>query len=98
MKLASHYNKASVNYQCFHFYWFSGIIYFFTINHIARRQLDNDLSEEIEEVLEYININHHLPKAVDFDEDVTTFTKTDLKTFNTKFFDTPYINPKEKKD
>ena len=96
MKLASHYNKASIIVSV-SILLVSGIIYFFTINHIARQQLDNDLSEEIEEVLEYINVNHHLPKAVDFDEDVTTFTKTNLKNFDTRFFDTPYINPKEKR-
>ena len=38
-----------------------------------------------------------MPRPIDFDEDVTTFTKTNAAAFGTNFFDTPSTNPKEKK-
>jgi signal transduction histidine kinase len=72
-------------------------IYFFAINYIAKTQLDNNLAEEIEEVEEYVAANHQLPKQVDFDEDQTSFIKTDQKNFAITYFDTAYTNVKEKK-
>jgi signal transduction histidine kinase len=96
MKLSAHYNKASI-IASVSVLLISGLVYYLIINHIARQQLDNDLSEEIEEVIDYVNQNHQLPKPIDFDEDVTTFVKTNTAAFDTKFFDTPYKNPKEKK-
>lgn len=96
MKLAAHYNKASIIISVA-VLLISGVIYYITINQIARKQLDSDLTEEIAEVIAYINVNHHLPKPIDFDEDQTSFVKTNLTQFETRFFDTPYLNPREKK-
>ncbi len=96
MKLAGHYNKASIIISI-SVLLISGIIYYIAINQIARDQLDNNLNEEIEEVKTYIKTNHQLPKQVDFDEDVTTFTKTGLSKYPTQFFDAVYTNLKEKK-
>jgi signal transduction histidine kinase len=96
MKLSAHYNKASIIVSV-SVLLISGVVYYLIINHIARQQLDNDLSEEVEEVVDYVNHNQQLPKPIDFDEDVTTFVKTSAATFDTRFFDTPYNNPKEKK-
>jgi signal transduction histidine kinase len=73
------------------------VIYFFAINHIARKQLDRDLTEEIEEVLDYVNTNGQLPKQVEFDEDQTVFIKTNKQNIQTRYFDTVYNNPKERK-
>ncbi|MGI4729689.1 MAG: hypothetical protein ACRYGB_14030, partial [Janthinobacterium lividum] len=91
MKLAAHYNKASIIISI-SVLLISGMIYYITINHIARTQLDNNLVEEIEEVELFVKVNHHLPKQVDFDEDVTTFTKTKLTQYPEQFFDTVYTN------
>ncbi|ASU31995.1 sensor histidine kinase [Mucilaginibacter xinganensis] len=96
MKLAAHYNKASIIISVTVLF-ISGLIYYFVINRIAREQLDSNLSEEIGEVVDYVNQNQRLPKSVDFDEDLTTFAKTNLAKFDTKYFDTPYQNPREKK-
>ena len=96
MKLAAHYNKASIIISV-SVLLISGLVYYLIINHIARQQLDSDLGEEVAEVIDYVNQYQHLPKQVDFDEDVTTFAKTDAIRFDTRFFDTPYNNPKEKK-
>lgn len=96
MKLAGHYNKASIIISI-SVLLISGIIYYIAINQIARNQLDNNLAEEIEEVEIYIKTNHQLPKQVDFDEDVTTFTKTTITNYPTHFFDAVYTNLKEKK-
>jgi len=96
MKLASHYNKASVIISV-SVLLVSGLIYYLIINHIARQQLDNDLSEEVEEVIAYVNLNHRLPKQVEFDEDLTSFSKTQVNQYDTRFFDTPYANTKENK-
>jgi signal transduction histidine kinase len=96
MKLSSHYNKVSVIISV-SVLLVSGVIYYLIINHIARQQLDNDLTEEVTEVVEYVNLNHRLPKQVEFDEDQTSFVKTGLNYYDTRFFDTPYNNVKEKK-
>lgn len=95
MKLSAHYNKASIIVSVI-VLLAGAVIYFFAINYIARNQLDRDLSEEIEELFEYVNTHHQLPKPVDFDEDQTTFLKTDRR-IETRFFDTLYKNPKEQK-
>jgi signal transduction histidine kinase len=96
MKLSAHYNKASIIVSV-SVLLISGIVYYLIINHIARQQLDSDLSEEVGEVVDYVNHNQHLPGQVDFDEDITTFVRTNGASFETKFFDAPYNNPKEKK-
>lgn len=96
MKLADHYNKASIIITI-SVLLAGGVIYFFAINYISRVQLDRDLTEEIDEVKEYVSGNRRLPTQVDFDEDITTFIKTDQKRFTRKYFDTVYTNPKEKK-
>lgn len=96
MKLSSHYNKVSIIISV-SVLLVSGLIYYLIINHIARQQLDNDLTEEVEEVVDYVNLNHRLPKPIEFDEDLTSFAKTGLQLYDTRFFDAPYANPKEKK-
>lgn len=95
MKLASHYNRVSVIISV-SVLLISALVYYLIINHIARQQLDDGLSEEVAEVVGYVNLNHRLPKPVDFDEDLTTFAKTKLTHYDTRFFDAPYANPKEK--
>lgn len=96
MKLSDHYNKASI-VTTISVLLAGGVIYFFAITYISRVQLDRDLTEEIDEVKEYINSNRRLPTQVEFDEDITTFIKTDQPAFKRRYFDTVYINPKEKK-
>ena len=94
MKLSAQYTRASIIIAVTVLI-IGSIIYFFTINYIARMQLDNDLGEEIEEVVVYINTNHHLPKQLDFDEDITVFIKTNKTQLPVRYFDTTYVNPKE---
>ncbi|HEY9002749.1 MAG TPA: HAMP domain-containing sensor histidine kinase [Mucilaginibacter sp.] len=96
MKLSDHYNKASI-ITTISVLLAGGVIYFFAITFISKVQLDRDLTEEIDEVKEYINGNNRLPTQVEFDEDVTTFIKTDQTAFKRRYFDTVYVNPKEKK-
>lgn len=95
MKLSVHYNRTNILITVT-LLIIGAVIYFFAINYIARNQLDADLSEEIEEVVDYVSINHKLPRQVDFDEDQTVFIKTDQQYIQPRFFDTVYVNPKEK--
>lgn len=95
MKLSVHYNRTNILITVT-LLIIGAVIYFFAINYIARNQLDADLSEEIEEVVDYVSINHKLPRQVDFDEDQTVFIKTDQHYIQPRFFDTVYVNPKEK--
>lgn len=97
MKLAAHYNRTNI-FITVTVLLAGAIIYFFAINFIARSQLDNDLSEEVAEVVDYVTLNHKLPKQVDFDEDQTTFIKTNSSNIHPRFFDTIYVNPKEKQN
>jgi len=96
MKLAAHYNKASIIITL-SVLIIGGLIYYYAIRYIATNQLDRDLTEEIDEVKDYINLHGQLPKQVDFDEDQTNFTPTNLKTIPRRFFDTTYYNDKEKR-
>jgi len=97
MKLSAHYSRASIIITILVLLT-GAVIYFFAINYIAHRQLDRDLTEEIDEVTDYVKLNHQLPKQVDFDEDVTVFVRTSQKYLPRTFFDTIYRNPKEKEN
>ena len=96
MKLAAHYNKASIIISL-SVLIVGGLIYYNAIRYIATSQLDRDLTEEIDEVKDYINQHGQLPKQVDFDEDQTIFTQTSQTTIPRRFFDTTYYNDKEKR-
>jgi len=93
MKLASHYSKASIIISV-SILIISGLVYYLIIDHVARKQLDDDLAGELSEFVFYVNTNHALPKK-SYDENITTFTKTNLTHFDTNFFDTQYSDPKE---
>ncbi|MBD1393038.1 sensor histidine kinase [Mucilaginibacter glaciei] len=93
MKLASHYNKVTI-IVTLSVLMIGAIIYYFAINHIAKTLLDDHLSEEVAEVIGYVNFNKQLPKQVDFDEDQTRFFKLKNKHLPTRFYDTTYSNPK----
>lgn len=95
MKLSAHYNKASIIISV-SVLLISGLIYYLIINHIARQQLDNDLSDELEELIDYVNTNNSFPKPQN--EDQVTYAKTKLAFFDTKFFDAPFLNVKEQED
>src|ERR1022692_2216797 len=97
MKLSAHYNKASTIITI-SVLLAGAVIYFFAINYIATQQLDRDLSEELGEVVAYVNTNGQLPKQVDFDEDQTIFIKTNRESIKTRFFDTVYNDNKEKRN
>jgi len=97
MKLAVLYNRTNLVITVT-LLIIAAVIYFFAINYIARTQLDNDLSEEVAEVVDYVSTYHKLPKQVDFDEDQTVFIKTNQKSISPRFFDTTYVNAKEKED
>jgi signal transduction histidine kinase len=96
MKLAVQYNRTNILITL-GVLIVGAAIYFFAISYIAQTQLDSNLAEEIEEVEDYVGANHQLPKQVDFDEDQTSFIKTDQKSFAISYFDTTYTNVKEKK-
>ncbi|MDB5116554.1 MAG: hypothetical protein JWQ79_2046 [Mucilaginibacter sp.] len=97
MKLASHYNKVSL-VTTIAVLFIGGLIYYAAIRYIANKQLDRDLTEEIDEVNEYIDLHKQLPAQVDFDEDHTTFAPIGTKTIKRRYFDTIYYNIKEKKN
>jgi len=95
MKLSSQYSRVNlVITLCV--LLIAGIVYYITIDYIANSQLDQSLTEEIDEVTDYVKLNHRLPKPVDFDEDQTSFTTTNQKKIPRVFFDTVYKNPREK--
>ncbi|WP_419801606.1 sensor histidine kinase [Mucilaginibacter sp.] len=97
MKLSAHYNKASIIISV-SVLLISGIVYYTAINRIAKKQLDDNLREEVEEVLDYVHHNGRFPKEAEFDEDQTTFIKTDQNSFKTQFFDAIYTDHKLRRD
>ena len=92
MKLAAHYSKASIIISV-SVLLISGVIYYLIINHIARQQLDNGLADELEELVDYVNTNHSFPKSDK--EDQIAYVKTNLQSFDTKFFDAPFLDAKD---
>jgi len=95
MKLSAHYSKASIIISV-SVLLISGVIYYLIINHIARQQLDNDLADELEELVAYVNTNHSFPKSDN--EDQVSYIKTNRQVFDTHFFDAPFLNVKEKEN
>jgi len=95
MKLSTQYSKVNL-IVAISVLFIAGIVYYTTISYIANDQLDTSLSEEIVEVTDYVKTNQQLPKPFDFDEDQTTFVKTNQLEIKRKFFDTLYCNPREK--
>ncbi|HTH83408.1 MAG TPA: HAMP domain-containing sensor histidine kinase [Mucilaginibacter sp.] len=96
MKLASQYNRATFIIT-FLVLFIAGFSYYITINNIVNKQLDHDLTEELDEIKDYINVNQHLPKPLDFAGDQTTFTKTAQASIEMDFYDTPYYKSRGNK-
>lgn len=96
MKLTAHYNKAGI-ISTISVLLIGGLIYYAAIRYIANNQLDRDLTEEIDEVNQYIDLHKQLPKQVDFDEDHTTFENIGSKIVQRRYLDTLFYNVKEKK-
>jgi signal transduction histidine kinase len=96
MKLTAHYNKAGI-ITTISVLLIGGLIYYIAIGFIANKQLDRDLTEEIDEVNQYIDLHHQLPKQVDFDEDHTTFESIGTKVLTRRYFDTLFYDIGEKR-
>ncbi|WP_295791520.1 HAMP domain-containing sensor histidine kinase [Mucilaginibacter sp.] len=88
MKLATHYNRASI-FITILVLMSGALIYYFAIRQITRNQLDREIAEEIAERIDYVNRNGKIPKN-DFDDNLTEFVKINSKDFTTRFFDTVY--------
>lgn len=95
MKLISHYTRVSLATSLIVLIC-GGIIYFFTINHVAHILLDEHLSEEVSELMGYVSINKKLPPTSDSDKDQITFYAPADRMKQTRFFDTTYNYDKTK--
>jgi len=91
MKLATHYNRASI-FITLVVLMAGALIYYFAIRQITRDQLDREIAEEIAERIDYVNRNGKIPKN-DFDDNLTEFVKINTANFPTRFFDTIYNAP-----
>jgi len=90
MKLATHYNRASIVITVVVLIA-GAMIYYFAIRQITRNQLDREIAEEIAERVDYVNRNGKIPKN-DFDDNLTEFVKINDANFPTRFFDTVYVS------
>jgi len=95
MKLSAQYSKVNL-IIAISILFIAGIVYYATINYIANDQLDSSLTDEIEEITRYVNLNQRLPKPIDFYEDQISFVQTDQKIIPRVFFNTTYHNLREK--
>src|ERR1700749_4714451 len=86
MKLATHYNRASI-FITVAVLMAGALIYYFAIRQITRTQLDRELAEEIAERIDYVNRYGKIPKN-DFDDNLTEFVKINTANFPTRFYDT----------
>ncbi len=96
MKLSAHYNKASI-IIALSVLLIGSVIYYFAINYVATSELDHDLSEEIDEVNDYVKLNHRLPDQSDM-EDLAFFKRTSQNYIPQKYFDTVCTSRKEKEN
>jgi signal transduction histidine kinase len=94
MKLSAHYNKVSISISVV-VLLAGALIYYFAIHKIARNQLDNELSEELGERIEYVNRYQNIPQK-DFDENFTIYKKAGHINYPTRFFDTAYYDARNK--
>ncbi|MCJ8211059.1 HAMP domain-containing histidine kinase [Mucilaginibacter sp. RS28] len=92
MKLTQLYNRASIIITL-SILLVAGIVYYIAIGYISNKQLDKDLTEEMEELSAYINHKQQLPKPIDFDEDQASFTSIGQQKIKRRFVDTPFIEP-----
>lgn len=90
MKLAQLYNRSSIIITV-GILLIAGIVYYMAISFISDRQLDRDLTEEIDELHAYISSKQQLPKPVDFDEDQASFTPIGQQIIKRRFVDTPFV-------
>jgi signal transduction histidine kinase len=88
MKLAAQYNRATLIITVVVLF-IATIVYYTAINYLVNKQLDHDLTEQVAEIFEYINLNQRLP-IDDFEGDQTSFTKTNQKITRATFYDVPY--------
>jgi len=94
MKLAAHYNKASILITLT--VLFAGaVIYFFAINYFANKQLDRNLTQGLAEAEEYLKTTGTEPQQYDLDQDHAVFIKTDRIELERRYFDTTYHNYRE---
>ncbi|EHQ25613.1 sensor histidine kinase [Mucilaginibacter paludis] len=98
MKLSSHYSKASFIVTIIVLIA-GAVIYYFAISYISRDQLDRDLTEEFDEVQEYVELHHQLPvdSDADFDKEQTVIKKTNQRLAKPYFYDSIYHSPKGNK-
>jgi signal transduction histidine kinase len=95
MKLSAQYSRVNL-IVAVSILFIAGVVYYATINYIADSQIDESLANEYAEVSNYISINHRLPKPFVFDEDQSTYFKTERTVIPRVFYDTVYRNPREK--
>lgn len=96
MKLSTQYNRVSI-IVTLAILIVAGLAYYATISYISDNQIDHDLSEEVEEVVQYVNTHHQLPKPVEFDEDQASFKPIGTAVVATRFVDTPFFEPESKR-
>jgi signal transduction histidine kinase len=93
MKLSAQYTK--VNFLiAISVLVLTGVVYYVTINYLANNELDHNLVGEIDEIHEYFETFHRLPKPDDFEQDQITFTPTDKKVIKPAYFNAAYQNPR----
>jgi signal transduction histidine kinase len=89
MKLSAHYNRSNI-IATLSVLIIGAVTYYFAINYIIQKQLDRDLTEEMNEVISFTNLHHKRPIQLDIDEEDIIFTETDQKSFKTVFYDAPF--------
>ncbi len=89
MKLSAHYNRSNIIITV-SVLLAGAVIYYFAINYIIQKQLDRDLTEEMEEIVSYVASHHKFPVQPDIDEEQVTIKETSLTNFKTVFFNVPF--------
>jgi len=96
MKLSEQYNRASIIITL-GILLFAGVFYYAVISYISNNELDRDLTEEFDELKQYVSNYKKLPTPVDFDEDVASFTPIGKLIIPKHFVDTPFVERSSKK-
>ncbi|MDR3680121.1 MAG: HAMP domain-containing sensor histidine kinase [Flavipsychrobacter sp.] len=89
MKLSAHYNRSNIIITV-SVLLVGAVIYYFAINYIIQRQLDRDLTEEMEEIVSYIGSRHKFPVQLDIDQEDVSFNETNQSNFKTVYFNAPF--------
>ena len=94
MKLLAKYNRVNIMATIIALL-VSGVCYYFFIHYELIHQLDKDLRIEELEIIDYVKLNHHLPNASTYKDQIISFEQLNGEQLNRSFASKDIFNKEE---